>query len=219
ASRRPAPPAVAASRPAAPGPARAAHQEPDPPEPDRLRRRWPRVLVALGLLLLVGGGIAARYAMDDPDPGRGLALASVVDFDPAGTDGEHPERLDAVTDGDPTTAWATETYHQPDVGAQKGGVGLIATVAAGSSLDQLSIDTPVGGWSARIYLSDAEAPPATLAGWGDPVATIDHVPSGTVRVPLEGRTGKAVLIWFIDLATNGPRDNSAQVSGLEVRGS
>ncbi|WP_254126799.1 hypothetical protein [Aquihabitans sp. G128] len=185
------------------------------------------MLAALVLLVAIGGGIATLTrgggsASGGGATGRALAVASVKDFDPNSPDdvkAENPDRLGAITDGDPGTAWSTERYRDADLVKLKGGVGFLATLDASATLDQVAIDTPVGGWSARVYVSDAAQPPGDLAGWGDPVASVKDVAAGTVKVQLGGRTGKAVLIWFTKLANNGPQDNTAQVSGLAVRGS
>jgi hypothetical protein len=59
-----------------------------------------------------------------------------------------------------------------------------------------------------------------LASWGDPVASKDHISSGTTSFDLGGRNGAAVLLWITDLGA-GSGDSSgrihAQIAGLGVK--
>ena len=211
-------------RPAAPGLA------PPPPPPQHQaipeqepagRRRWAWAAAAGLLIAVVGGGVLAWVNGDTSSAtSPKLAVTNVLAFDPFDTTGAGTENngdLKRITDGDPTTSWRTERYPNADVEAYKGGVGLVATVGSVKDLDQISIVTPAGGWSARIYVGEG-SPPTTLEGWGQPVATVADVPSGAVTVPLRGQRGSAILIWFTRLAPLDQRF-AAQVSGIAVRGS
>ena len=59
-----------------------------------------------------------------------------------------------------------------------------------------------------------------LAGWGDPVASKDHITAGTTTFDLGGRSGAAVLVWITDLG-DGSGDSSgrihAQIAELSVK--
>jgi hypothetical protein len=54
-----------------------------------------------------------------------LEVASVVDFDPEGDGGEHPDEVGLAVDGNPSTAWTTEDYQDPLSALGKDGVGLV----------------------------------------------------------------------------------------------
>jgi eukaryotic-like serine/threonine-protein kinase len=54
-----------------------------------------------------------------------VEVQSVVDFDPQGTGGEHPDEVDLAIDGDPATAWTTENYDDSLELLGKDGVGLV----------------------------------------------------------------------------------------------
>ncbi len=205
AERRPAPPLAAPSH----GP----H-----PAGSRARRRWP--WVALVLLVLAGVGVGIGLTAGTRSPGGDpLALAGVRSFDPNGPgDGENDGELGLITDGDDATAWRTERYDgTADLTTGKGGVGLVAELAGPADLDRLEITTPKGGWSAQVYLSEGP-PPGDLAGWGEPVAQLAEVATGTVDVQLDGARGQAVLIWFTRLVPTDDEPNRfvAQVADLAL---
>ncbi|HEX2575074.1 MAG TPA: hypothetical protein VHK88_01910, partial [Aquihabitans sp.] len=127
------------------------------------------------------------------------------------------DKLGAVTDGDPASTWRTEKYEDRDGLAGKEGVGLVATTTEPADLEELVVTTPVGGWTAQVYVAEG-FPPGDLAGWGDPVAEATDVAAGEVTVDLGGRTGNAVLVWFTRLAPFEDRF-AAQIGSLELRGS
>lgn len=208
-----APPAAPPSPPPAPPPAPsspAAESEWTP-----RRRRWP--WVALVLAIGLAAAAAAPRLIPTDDPGQPVAIAGVADFDPFG-DGdrhEHPELLPNVTDGDPESAWTTENYKAADLGAKEG-VGLVVTTASPVSVRGVELTTPRGGWTAEVYVVEGD-PPSDLAGWGDPAAVADDVATGTTDVTIDGRRGKAVLIWFTRLVPNDDGTHSAALSSVEVR--
>ena len=57
--------------------------------------------------------------------GGSLEVQSIVDFDPQGTGGEHPDEVELAIDGDPATAWTTENYDDSLELLGKDGVGLV----------------------------------------------------------------------------------------------
>jgi hypothetical protein len=130
-----------------------------------------------------------------------VAVLRAVAFDPAPGDGaEHNEELDRVFDGDPTTTWTTEGYRARDFGI-KSGVGLYVELTEPRALAELLIRSPTTGWSASIHVATSE--PTTLEQWGAPVATADNV-ADNVRVDLDGREAKFVLVWITQLDESSP---------------
>jgi len=181
-------------------------------------RRWlvPTLLVvlvavSLGVagLLIKGSGesLFGNTGTDDtPDStvqepqAEGVPVAHVVDFDPKGGDGEHSNETGNVVDGDPETAWSSESYDSPEWGGLKDGVGLISELDQPTNLSALEFDTPSTGWQAEVYV--AERAGDTLADWGDPVATFDQSGDGTARTTFDAEAG-AVLLWFTRAGDNG----------------
>jgi serine/threonine-protein kinase len=182
-------------------------------------RRWlvPTLLVVLvavslgvaGLLIkgsgdtLFGGNgnddDQTEAPVDEPQV-EGVTVASVIDFDPVGQDGEHSGDTGNAIDGDPETTWTTERYNDPEWGGLKPGVGLILELEQPVDLAALELDTSSSGWQAEVYVTDRAGD--ALEDWGDPVATLDPNDSGTARTTFD-REGGAVLLWFTRAGDNG----------------
>jgi serine/threonine-protein kinase len=160
-------------------------------------------------------GYLGYRAFDDSSPGRAnaaqpkisaaaLPVVGVQDYDPEGTGsrGENPESVGAVIDGNGVTVWSTEDYQQRDVGGLKSGVGVVLDLGAPKQLDSVQVDTRESGWDAEVYAADTV--PATLAGWGAPVASA----TGLGREATLGLTAPAraqrVLLWITNLPPGGP---------------
>ncbi len=131
-----------------------------------------------------------------------MELVSAADFDPDGDQAEHAEEVDLAIDGDPATAWSTESYEagtNVEDAAAKPGVGLIVETEAPIAARTIEITSALGGWSGEIYGSP-DGPPEDLAGWGEPLAGITDAEteqSTTLNVPGENQF---FLIWITDLA-------------------
>ena len=196
----------------------------DQPSFARSERSWlvPAMLVslvavALGLAWVLIGGTEARRDLIDlvervrpggtetqdttSDDAAPLAFSVAAPFDPQGDGSEHDDEAPFAIDGDPTTAWTTERYDSRELGGLKDGVGLILSLDESAPLDELVLTSPVAGWSATIHIADA--PGASLADWGDPVATVDGAGSGDTTVALDEAEGQHVLIWVTDLGDGG----------------
>jgi serine/threonine-protein kinase len=182
-------------------------------------RRWlvPTLLVvlvavALGLagLLIKGsttdlfgddGGGGGDPAQTEEPASDQVAVSGIVDFDPPpGTGGEHGAETGNAIDGDPGTAWTSETYENPDWGGLKDGVGLVLTLDAASGLGSLEVDSSSSGWQAEVYVADA--PGQTLDDWGEPVADLDGGDGSTATAEFD-KEGAAVLLWFTRAGDNG----------------
>jgi serine/threonine-protein kinase len=194
---------------------------PPPPPPFVPRERpWPQApvpakrapnrdwLLPTFLSVLIGGSIllaVALLARDDDARPAGTAAAAVpvagaAAFDPLGDGEEHDGEAARLIDGDPATAWRTETYASQDFGGRKPGVGVVVTLAAASELRELRVTSPTTGWAAEVYVADGV--PDTLDGWGDAVSAQGPLDRNAV-FDLDGREGEAVLLW-LTAAGDGP---------------
>ncbi|MDQ4096875.1 MAG: protein kinase [Actinomycetota bacterium] len=145
---------------------------------------------------------------------RTLTVARAQSFDPPpGSQAEHDDELPLLFDGDQSTAWTTETYSTSRFGRLKEGVGMVAVLSGAGRLDELEVTSASEGWSARVYVADG--PKATLAEWGEPVASKNGIGDGSTTFSLEGRQGAAILLWITDL---GPA-NQVGVAEVKVTGS
>ncbi len=92
-----------------------------------------------------------------------LAGAKATDYDPNGGNGEHPEKVGALIDGDVKTEWQTELYPTGTFGR---GVGAYIALPKAQSLKEVEIRTTTPGWDAEVYGASAGPPPALPApGW------------------------------------------------------
>ncbi len=100
-----------------------------------------------------------------------LTPIGVNSFDPegSGTPGENDGQLPLAVDGNPATGWSTESYNDRHFGNLKPGVGISLTLAQAERLRRLAVTSPTQGWSAEVFVSDADVLPASLSGWGSPV--------------------------------------------------
>jgi eukaryotic-like serine/threonine-protein kinase len=128
---------------------------PSRPRPTRVRRRRVRPLLVLAFALLAAAVVAAIVATRDSSPpasgpsgADGIRLSAVADYDPEGGDGEHPERVEQATDGDPETYWTTEEYE--DFSATKSGVGLVLDAGRDASPAEITVRTSTPGVTARV---------------------------------------------------------------------
>jgi hypothetical protein len=204
-----APTAVGAPSPAGPAPL----------PPRRRGRRWPWLVL---ILVLLGAGAAVAYALTNTGGGadapgtaaaasQALPIAAAKDFDPPPGDGsEHPQDVHFAIDGDPATAWQTESYSNRNFGNAKSGVGLWVQLDAAHDVTALTVTTLEDGWSAQIYVADQ--PGSSLDAWGPARASGDNLPA-VRRFDLNAR-GQYVLIWCTQL----PPSDKLQIGDVKVEG-
>jgi len=197
--------------PPPPPPAGTGAQAAPPSQPSftQTERGWlvPTViLVVVALALGIAGLLFGRSGAGDLIGGVRDAITGSADpvaiqitaddFDPYGDNRESPDDVGAATDGDPSTAWTTESYDNRDITVLKPGVGLVLSAEAAADLDELILTSPTNDWTASFYVADSN--PGSFDAWGDPVETLDGIEAGTVTVDLGGTHGGAVLIWITD---------------------
>lgn len=172
------------------------------PVPPTSRRTAPVVLVGvlLALAVLVTGALAWRLIASG---GTETVRPAAADFDPfgTGTPGENSAEARLAVDGDPATAWPTESYDDPDLAAGKGGVGLSLDLGEQSEVQALEVTSPTQGWAASAYVFDV-LPEGGIDTWGDPVARADGI-AGDLRLDLGGASGRYVLLWITRTADDG----------------
>jgi eukaryotic-like serine/threonine-protein kinase len=177
-------------------PLRAPPDQPIGPIP-RPRPRW-RVVAALLLAAgtLVAGLVAAQIGREDGLLGGGeeaagvaVRLSAVSDYDPEGDGEEHTSEVPLATDGDPATAWATETYES----FSKPGIGIVLEAPEAVALSRLVVRSGEPGFTALIKASDSED-----SGFVE-VSGEETVGERTVfQVDTMGREYRYYLVWITD---------------------
>ncbi len=181
-------------------------------------------LVALALTLIAGNthrGTGATNVGSKPGLSEvALAAGAAHDYNPFGTDLEHPKQVGNVLDGDRSTTWSTESY-VADTLAPKPGTGLYLDAAPGLRARAVEIQTPTPGLQAAVYAAkrfDSELPfgaSQSLAerGWLQLAAPRTIGRQTTIRVDTGGTRYRYYLIWITRLA---PNSASAQISEVTL---
>ena len=154
-------------------------------------------------------------------PSRPLR-ATVTSFDPDDQSGgppvENPDLVPLTTDGDPATAWTTETYEAgPPLAPYKRGLGLLLDLGRDQSVGSVDV-TLVGGVHDLAVLGAAEgseAAPTDVVGLTR-VARETGV-QGRVRFePAEPVTTRWLVVWLTALPVSGS-GYQGQVGEVVVR--
>jgi eukaryotic-like serine/threonine-protein kinase len=131
----------------------------------------------------------------------GLSQRAATDFDPLGSEGEHPRETSALVDGDPSTTWSTERYDGGELG--KDGVGVIidASPGGGVAAQRVQIRTPTPGFEASIWVADAGNPEtAPPAGWTRvSSASVDIGGREQIDLDTAGNRYGRYLVWITKL--------------------
>lgn len=219
----PTPAVVAASVASpAPRPAPAVPSAPAaPPTRHADRPSWVgRSLIAalvIGATALVVALIADTSRRGDdrvagPESPRRIAAASTFDPFGKGAPGENDETIGRVVDGDPATAWRTESYDDRSFGI-KPGVGVVLQIDSPAELSSLDIDSGSVGWVVDVYVADSLE--AVSPGVTPPVVRQAEV-DRSARVPLDGAAGRVVVMWITRLGAGQPRYR-VEVNELSLR--
>jgi serine/threonine-protein kinase len=177
--------------------------------PPKRRRRRALVLVSVLLVALAGG--AAYALLQDRGskpvakapaaaPLRSAKVIGATDFDPYGGGNEHSDSVRNVFDGSTSTTWTTEQYDNAQLG--KPGVGIYVWTSRPVTARRLEAITTTSGFAARVYGSNADSTPTSLAGWGKPIGRFKGDGS-RVRAKLPGTRYSHYLIWITKLPPQG----------------
>jgi eukaryotic-like serine/threonine-protein kinase len=145
------------------------------------RREYARRLAAavLGGIVLTLAAVFAYDALqgDGADPGTTTAVVhpvvevAVVDPQAPGA-GDNPELAGNAADGDPQTAWSSESYDGPDFGGDKDGIGLAFDLGQERDVRGVTLELVRGGLTVELYATDIlPSEVASPAAWGEPRAS------------------------------------------------
>ena len=168
--------------------------------PRRRRRRQLVLVLAVVALALIAGGVVyalTRSGSGGPaatgggggDGATSIHLSAVTAYDPFGDHVENNAGVPLATDGNSTTAWATEHYRYPNGSLNKPGVGLV--LDAGSTVKAKAItvvsDTP--GYTALIKAGNSPGGP-----FSDDSASQQATDRTTFD--LNGASARYYLVWI-----------------------
>jgi putative peptidoglycan lipid II flippase len=131
-----------------------------------------------------------------------------VVFSPGG-EADNPGQAAQAIDGNPATAWTTDTYSDPvPFPSFKNGVGLMLQLPQPTTLASVSIDLNSTGTSIQIRSSDS----ATPSSLDDTTALSSPTPmkTGSNTITLDGASPTSyVLVWITTLGTVDGRSESS----------
>jgi hypothetical protein len=195
-----------------------------PRSPNRIRRSERRAGVAVLILVLVGAVVSGvlyltgkhrHPSAGQPTVGHSATSPRIVSASVFMVDGRTPDDPNGarlIFDGDPNTAWYSDTYRTPTFSNLYPGIGLAVSLAASSKLTRLNVTTPTVGWAAQVYVSaNPVASGQPVSAWGQPTDTKTNL-SGDVTFSLGGRSGRYVLLFLTNL---GPQ-KKAQINEVTV---
>ena len=165
--------------------------------------------IAAALIFRFGQGNAEERATQqgesvDLGPADTVSLTPVQEFgppviavgqavDPLGDNAENDDLAGNAIDGDPSTAWKTETYRRPGFSDVKPGVGYLVTLEGPSVLTRMTITSPTVGWSASVFVGDSPRPEPD--DWTNGPYVLERI-EGNGVVNFDGVTGSHVLVWI-----------------------
>jgi hypothetical protein len=190
-------------------------------------RSWllvPLVILAIAAVVVVAGLLLGGLELGGPlgirpapgGNGAALKIASAVDHDPEGDDGqENRELAPLAIDRSAETAWVTERYNSPQMGGLKSGVGLVLDLGRVREIGGVRIVTTLSDWRFEIRASD-DGSSFTRLQDADGETSFVAEEDGTVE--LEPVALRYVLLWITDLAPadGGYRADIAKVQILPV---
>ncbi len=191
-------------------------------------RRYVLAGVAVVLVLAsVLGYLVSRSTGDGGEPGpnertsavRALPVEVVNDFDPQGEDGENPEEVGRVVDGNVRTGWTTTTYFgQAALGGLKDGVGVVLDLGGPRELSSLRIQLAGGATDVSVYASSPGADePRSLKGLRR-IAVLDAAgPDASVSLP-SGLLTRYVVVWLTELPEVEPDNFRGEIREITVQG-
>ncbi|HVM36098.1 MAG TPA: protein kinase [Actinomycetota bacterium] len=194
----------------------------EPAALDRTDTKWIVPVLVLVALAIAAVAVLPRLLSPAPDPaesprggnqteaGARLDIASARDFDPHGDGAEHPEAVALTRDGDPETAWTTESYDAPFDVLEKPGVGVLFDLGKPVDVGEVKL----WGEAGRFEVRAADRPGVDETAFEVVRAPRSALSAGTV-VDAGGRRARFWLVWITGLPGSG---RSATIAEAEFRG-
>jgi hypothetical protein len=170
------------------------------------RRKWPVGYIAVAVLIGVVALVAA-FALGGSGSGTGsgtgatpVHLRGITSYDPVGQEAQiFGNTAPNATDGDPTTAWQTQTYSTPEFGNLKDGIGLVLASPGSVQLKSLTVTTSTPGFIAEIKAGDS-------ASGQFVVDSTSRTVGAHTTFTLNGESGSYWMVWLTQL---GPQRTAA----------
>lgn len=136
-------------------------------------------------------------------------------FSPDGSP-DSPESAGAAIDGNPATAWSTDTYYDADPFPKfKPGVGLLVQLARPTAVSAVSVDLSSTGTVVQLRAAASNAP-TSLSDTTELTPPTPMQP-GHNRIPVDSSAPVSnVLVWISTLGSSDGQSRSA-ISEIELQ--
>ena len=151
--------------------------------------RYVALAVLIGVAALVPRSSSAAEASGSSAGSTPARLRGVTSYDPVGQEQQLlGNTAPNATDGDPATAWQTQTYNTPEFGGLKDGLGLVLASHGSVALKSLTVTTSTPGFVAEIETGSSPSGPFVVDSASRTVG--GRRPSGsTARAGATGSSG------------------------------
>jgi putative peptidoglycan lipid II flippase len=141
-------------------------------------------------------------------PGRRVQPVSAAVFSPDGSP-DSPESAGAAIDGNPATAWSTDSYYDADPFPKfKSGVGLILQLGEPTPIAAVTVDLNSTGTVVQVHSAESTTP-KTLAETTE-LTPPTPVRPGHNRIPVTNKAPVSnVLVWISTLGSADGKNRSA----------
>jgi serine/threonine-protein kinase len=177
-----------------------------PPRTRERGRKWPLGYIAIAVLIGVAALVAALVLSESGGIGGSSAgstpvhLHGVTSYDPVGQEAECcGSTAVKATDGDPSSAWVTQSYGTEEFGNLKDGLGLVLSSPGSVALKSLTVTTSTPGFVADIEVGDSRSGPFVID-------SASRTVGDTTKFTLEGKSGSYWMVWITQL---GPQLTAA----------
>lgn len=140
-----------------------------------------------------------------------IAVTMVTGFDPQGDGSEKNSIAKRVIDGDPSTAWTSDTYRTRSFGGLKDGVGLLLDLGTAKQVRAVSVDLVGTGSTVQLRTATGD----TLEG-STVVAQAADAAGRVTLAPASPVTTRFMVLWFSTPASKDGGGYRAGVSEVTV---
>jgi len=146
--------------------------------------------------------------------GHPVVPKGVVEFDPYGDHTDpHVGEAPLAIDGNPATAWHTQTFGSPTLGNLKPGVGLLVDLGTSRTVSAVQLTLLGDGTTVSLLTSDGDQPPTSDKAMTQVAQATDAQSHVTLR-PAQPHRARYWLIWLTKLpkASGGFNGGVAEIS-------